>query len=73
MNCPRCAGLIVLEYLMNPVGCSPVGFPCRRCLNCGAVEDDVISANHTAPRVPKKSGAARLHRAIPIPLHAKSV
>lgn len=70
MPCPRCAGLVITEYLVNPVGGSPGGFPCRRCLNCGAVEDDVISANHVAPRVPRKFGSARLHRAIPIPLQS---
>jgi hypothetical protein len=62
MTCPRCAGLIVAEYLLNPVDGPPFGFPCRRCLNCGSIEDEVIVSNRVAPLPLRKSGSARHHR-----------
>lgn len=45
MTCPRCEGLLVQEYLLNPREGSLSGFHGSRCLNCGAIHDDVIRLN----------------------------
>ena len=45
MNCLRCGGLVVQEYLLNPREGSLSGFHGSRCLNCGAIHDDVIYLN----------------------------
>ena len=45
MNCLRCGGLVVQEYLLNPREGSLSGFHGSRCLNCGAIHDDVICLN----------------------------
>ena len=45
MNCPRCGGLVVQEYLLNPREGYLSGFHGLRCLNCGAIHDDVIHMN----------------------------
>lgn len=55
MTCPRCTGLIIVEQFN--------GSPCRRCLNCGGIEDEVISTNRVAPPLPRKSAFPRHHRA----------
>jgi hypothetical protein len=49
MNCPRCDGLLVREYLLNPREGSLSGFHGSRCLNCGAIHDDVIRVNQREP------------------------
>ena len=49
MTCPRCAGLLVQEYLLNPREGSLSGFPGLRCVNCGAIQDDVICTNQRVP------------------------
>ena len=45
MTCPRCGGLVVQEYLLNPREGSLSGFHGSRCVNCGAIHDDVIRTN----------------------------
>src|SRR6267143_4011260 len=45
MTCQRCGGLVVQEYLLNPREGSLFGFHGSRCLNCGAIHDDVIRLN----------------------------
>jgi len=70
MTCPRCGGLVVREYLLNPREGSLSGFHGSRCLNCGAIHDDVIRLNQRlsptlkrvrsplrriGPRVPKSN------------------
>jgi hypothetical protein len=45
MTCPRCGGLVVQEYLLNPREGSLSGFHGSRCVNCGAIHDDVICLN----------------------------
>lgn len=62
MTCSRCAGLIVKECLFNPADGPPFGYPSRRCLNCGAVEDDVIVKNRFVPQPLRKSRSGRHHR-----------
>lgn len=49
MTCPRCEGLVVQEYLLNPREGSLSGFHGSRCLNCGAIHDDVIRMNQRVP------------------------
>jgi C4-type Zn-finger protein len=49
MTCPRCGGLVVQEYLLNPRQGSLSGFHGWRCLNCGAIHDDVICLNQRLP------------------------
>ena len=49
MNCLRCGGLVVREYLLNPREGSLSGFHGSRCLNCGAIHDDVIRLNQRLP------------------------
>jgi hypothetical protein len=49
MTCPRCEGLLVLEYLLNPREGSLSGFHGSRCLNCGAIHDEVIHMNQRVP------------------------
>jgi hypothetical protein len=49
MTCPRCEGLLVQEYLLNPREGSLSGFHGSRCLNCGAIHDDVICTNQLVP------------------------
>lgn len=49
MNCLRCNGLMVDEYLLNPREGSLSGFSACRCLNCGAIHDDVIRLNQRVP------------------------
>ncbi len=49
MTCPRCGGLVVQEYLLNPREGSLSGFHGSRCLNCGAIHDDVICLNQRLP------------------------
>lgn len=44
--CIRCGGLLVRERIFEANGMSSTErVDCERCLNCGAVEDDVIRAN----------------------------
>jgi len=45
MTCLRCGGLVVEEYLLNPREGSLSGFHGSRCVNCGAIHDDVIHTN----------------------------
>jgi hypothetical protein len=49
MTCPRSEGLLVHEYLLNPREGSLSGFHGSRCLNCGAIHDDVILTNQRMP------------------------
>ena len=49
MTCPRCDGLLVREYLLNPREGSLSGFQGSRCVNCGAIHDDVIGLNQRLP------------------------
>ena len=49
MTCPRCEGLVVREYLLDPREGSLTGFHASRCLNCGAIHDDVIRLNQRVP------------------------
>ena len=55
MNCPRCGGLLVREYLLDPREGPLSGFHGSRCVNCGAIYDDVIRMNQ---RVLPSLGAA---------------
>jgi hypothetical protein len=54
MNCLRCGGLVVQEYLLNPREGSLSGFHGSRCVNCGAIHDDVICLNQRLPPSPKR-------------------
>jgi hypothetical protein len=49
MTCPRCDGLLVREYLLDHREGSLSGFQGSRCLNCGAIHDDVIRMNQCVP------------------------
>ena len=49
MTCPRCGGLVVQEYLLNLGEGSLSGFHGSRCLNCGAIHDEVIHMNQLVP------------------------
>ena len=49
MICPRCEGLLVPEYLLDHREGSLSGFQGSRCLNCGAIHDDVIHMNQLVP------------------------
>jgi len=49
MICPRCAGLLVREYLLDHREGPLSGFQGLRCLNCGAIHDDVIHMNQLVP------------------------
>jgi uncharacterized Zn finger protein len=41
MNCPKCAGLLVKDYMLT------FGQPtvCKRCVNCGYMADPVFERN----------------------------
>jgi hypothetical protein len=58
MTCPRCDGLLVREYLLNPREGSLSGFHGSRCLNCGAILDDVIRTNQRMPPTLKRVRSA---------------
>ena len=45
MICPRCAGLLVREYLLDQREGPLSGFQGSRCVNCGAIHDEVIHMN----------------------------
>jgi hypothetical protein len=62
MTCPRCDGLLVQEYLINPRAGSLSGFYGSRCVNCGAIHDDIIRTNQRVPPSLKRiqSPVARL-------------
>ena len=49
MICPRCEGLLVPEYLLDHREGPLSGFQGSRCLNCGAIHDDVIHMNQLVP------------------------
>jgi len=49
MNCLSCGGLVVQEYLLDHREGSLSGFHGSRCLNCGAIHDDVIRLNQCLP------------------------
>jgi len=49
MTCPRCDGLVVQEYLLDSREESRSGFHASRCVNCGAIHDDVIRMNQRVP------------------------
>ena len=49
MNCLRCNGFVVDEYLFNPLEGSQSGFSAWRCVNCGTIYDDVIRLNQRVP------------------------
>ena len=59
MTCPRCDGLVVSEYLLDPREGSLSGFHAARCVNCGAIHDNVIRTNQ---RVPPSLGRVRSPR-----------
>lgn len=49
MTCPRCAGLLVHEHLLDHREGSLSGCHGSRCLNCGAIHDDLIHMNQRVP------------------------
>jgi len=49
MICLRCGGLVVQEYLLDSCEGSLSGFHGSRCVNCGAIHDDVIRLNQRVP------------------------
>lgn len=49
MNCLRCDGLVVHEYLLDSREGPLSGFHALRCVNCGAIHDDVIRTNQHVP------------------------
>ena len=49
MTCSRCDGLVVHKYLLDPREGPLFGFHTSRCLNCGAIHDDVIRLNQRVP------------------------
>ena len=49
MTCPRCNGLVVHEYLLDPREGPWPGFHASRCVNCGAIHDDAIRLNQRVP------------------------
>lgn len=49
MTCPRCNGLLVHEHLLDHREGSLSGCHGFRCLNCGAIHDDVIHMNRCVP------------------------
>ncbi len=59
MTCPRCDGLVVREYLLDPREGSLTGFHASRCLNCGAIQDDVICMNQRVPPSLKRPRSPR--------------
>jgi hypothetical protein len=67
MTCPRCEGLLVREYLLNPREGSLSGFHGERCVNCGSIHDDVIRTNQRMPASLKRvrSSVAGLMLVIP--------
>lgn len=51
--CIRCGGLVVRERFFEAGGMSSTErVDCERCLNCGAVEDDIIRANRQPAGIP---------------------
>jgi hypothetical protein len=62
MTCPRCDGLVVREYLLDSREGSLSGFHGLRCVNCGAIHDDVIRRNQRWP--PSLKGVEDLKRAM---------
>lgn len=69
MTCPRCDGLVVHEYMLDPREGPLSGFHGSRCLNCGAIHDDVIRLHQRVPPSLKRvrSPIAR------VPLESRSV
>lgn len=53
MTCPRCDGLLVREYLLNPHEGSLSGFQGSRCLNCDTIHDNVIRTNDARMEKPQ--------------------
>ena len=49
MTCPRCDGLLVHEHLLDHREGSLSGCHGFRCLNCGAIHDNVIHMNRRVP------------------------
>jgi uncharacterized Zn finger protein len=49
VTCPRCDGLLVHEHLLDHREGSLSGCHGFRCLNCGAIHDDVIHMNRRVP------------------------
>jgi len=47
MSCARCGGLLVNEFIVDPIEGSHSGFHGQRCLNCGTIVDEVIGENRT--------------------------
>jgi len=45
MSCARCGGLLVNEFIVDPIEGSHSGFHGQRCLNCGTIVDEVIGEN----------------------------
>jgi hypothetical protein len=61
MHCPRCNGLMVGEYFAAPLMDTYYGFQGHRCVNCGAIVDDVIQANRVlsvSTSIVKEAGSA---------------
>ena len=49
VTCPRCDGLLVHEHLLDHREGSLSGCHGFRCLNCGAIHDNVIHMNRRVP------------------------
>ncbi len=57
MRCGRCHGLMVVDYLMDMEDDSgPLWLRAWRCVNCGAVEESVIT-RHRLERAPEPVGS----------------
>ena len=70
MTCLRCNGLVVDEYLLNLRERPFSSFSMCRCLNGGAIHDDVIRLNQCVPLPLKRvqhpvAGLARAEESIP--------
>jgi uncharacterized Zn finger protein len=73
MTCPRCDGLLVHEYLLNSREGSLSGFHGSRCLNCGAIHDDVIRTNQRMPPSMKRVRSPMAGLILASPRRAKSL
>ena len=55
---------MVQEYLLNPGEGSLSGFHGSRCLNCGAIHDDVICLNQRLPPVTETGPVSPVARVV---------
>ncbi|HQU29396.1 MAG TPA: hypothetical protein PKZ24_09540 [Nitrospirales bacterium] len=68
MQCPRCAGTMVVDHFVDLATSGEIWMPGWRCLMCGEVIDPLILQNRQEPPVVPGRSCEQSHPHPPAPL-----